>query len=83
MFQCYCSDAPRWHKKNKKKVGEGMQISNLQANQRFQSVQAQTKGVEGSASEEANESSSERAAEAQKKAIAQSTGVGVNLDTKI
>jgi hypothetical protein len=69
--------------KNKKKEGEKMQISNLQANQQFQRLQLQTKGVEGSASEEANESASERAAESQKKAVAQSTGVGVNLDTKI
>jgi hypothetical protein len=59
-----------------------MQIaSNVHANQQLQQLQ-QTAKVQGSASEEANESASEKATELQKKAVAQSTGVGVNLDTK-
>jgi hypothetical protein len=58
-----------------------MQISNVQAGQQLQQLQ-QTAKVQGSSAEEANESASEKAAEQQKKAIAQSTGVGVNLDTK-
>jgi hypothetical protein len=58
-----------------------MQISSVQAGQQLQQLQ-QTAKVQGSPSEEANESASEKATELQKKAIAQSTGVGVNLDTK-
>jgi hypothetical protein len=58
-----------------------MQISSVQAGQQLQQMQQIAK-VQGSASEEANETASERAAELQKKAVAQSTGVGVYLDTK-
>lgn len=58
-----------------------MQISSVQGGKQLQQLQ-QTAKVEGSASEEANESASEKATELQKKAVAQSTGVGVNLDTK-
>jgi hypothetical protein len=58
-----------------------MQISSVQAGQHLQQLQQNAK-VQGSSSEEANESASERAVEQQKKAVAQSTGVGVNLDTK-
>jgi hypothetical protein len=63
-----------------------MQISNAQAGQQLQSAQKmQTQGArfEGSKSEEANEGSTERAAEAQKNAIAQSTGVGLHIDKKM
>ncbi|OXM85820.1 hypothetical protein [Paenibacillus rigui] len=56
-----------------------MQISNVQAREQLQKVQQISK-VEGSASEEANESASEKANEQQKKAVAQSTGIGANLD---
>jgi hypothetical protein len=69
--------------KNNEKEGERMQISNVQASQQLQRVQSQNTGVEGSASEEANESASAKAQEAQKIAVAKSTGIGVNLDTKI
>jgi conjugal transfer/entry exclusion protein len=67
------------------KRGETMQISNTQASQlqAVQKLQPPNARAEGSKTEEANESASERAAEAQKKAVAQSTGVGSSLDTKI
>jgi hypothetical protein len=58
-----------------------MQISSVQAGQHLQQLQQNAK-VQGSSSEEANESACERAVEQQKKAVAQSTGVGANLDTK-
>jgi hypothetical protein len=60
-----------------------MQISNVQAGHNYQSVQrlqTQSTKVVGSKSEETNESASERAAEAQRSAVAQSTGVGLNVD---
>jgi hypothetical protein len=60
-----------------------MQISNAQVSQQFQRVHPQTTSVEGTASEETNESASTKAEELQKSAVAQSTGIGVSLDTKI
>ncbi|MCZ8511561.1 hypothetical protein O9H85_03750 [Paenibacillus filicis] len=55
-----------------------MQISSVQAGQQLQQLQ-QTAKVQGSASGEANESASEKATELQKKAVAQRSGLGVNL----
>jgi hypothetical protein len=63
-----------------------LQISNVQAAQQYQSVQKlqnQSAGIEGSKSEEANEGSAEKAAEALKGAVAKNTGVGLNIDKSI
>jgi hypothetical protein len=60
-----------------------MQISNVNAAQQLQPAQrtqTQSTKIEGSKTEEANESSSERAAETQKSAVAKTTGVGINFD---
>jgi len=58
-----------------------MKISNVQVPQQSQ-IQAISSNstMEGSPAEEANESATEKANEAQKKAIAQSTGVGTKVD---
>jgi hypothetical protein len=60
-----------------------LQISNVNTAQQIQSAQRtqnQSAKIEGSKSEEANEGSAEKAIEAQKIAVAKTTGIGSKVD---
>ncbi|MDB5053051.1 MAG: hypothetical protein JWM44_1101 [Bacilli bacterium] len=57
-----------------------MQISNVNAGQIQSAQKTQSAKIEGSKSEEANEGSAEKAAEALKNAVAKTSGVGINFD---
>ncbi|MGV3465138.1 MAG: hypothetical protein ACO1OT_07590 [Heyndrickxia sp.] len=57
-----------------------MKISNVQVQQAQNQAISNNSSLEGSPAEEARESATEKAHEAQQKAIAQSTGVGTKVD---